>query len=183
MISAFLILMGYLILDLAADQLSFIDPTSLGLVAIGGLCFWLSQHRGHVLQALRVSWSGEGKSAQDKWQAYETLRNGRNLFMAMAALGFFIGAVGMLRNLEDPTRIGPAMAVSILSLFYGVLLGLLICGPLMHRVGVMLGADAATPPHMIDHLLQPPSASAPLSMGGVIIGPLALFFLILSVLD
>ena len=37
MISAFLLLMGYLILVLAADSVSFIDPTSLGLVAIGGL--------------------------------------------------------------------------------------------------------------------------------------------------
>ena len=38
MISAFLILMGYLILVLAADQLSFIDPIPR-LVAIGGLVF------------------------------------------------------------------------------------------------------------------------------------------------
>ncbi len=183
MLAALLILVGYLTLILAAGHVSFIDLTSLGLVAIGGLCFWLSQHGGHVLQALRVSWSGEGKSAQDKWQAYETLRNGRNLFMAMAALGFFIGAVGILRNLEDPARIGPAMAVSILSLLYGVLFGLLICGPLMHRVGAMLGADDTTPRHMIDHLLQPPSASAPLSMGGVIIGPLAMLFVVLSAID
>ena len=29
----------------------------------------------------------------------------------------------MLRNLDDPTAIGPAMAVALLTMFYGVVLG------------------------------------------------------------
>lgn len=41
------------------------------------------------------------------------------------ALGSLIGLVLMLQNLSDPSAIGPAMAVSLLTLVYGILISML----------------------------------------------------------
>ena len=41
-------------------------------------------------------------------------------------LGTLIGLVQMLQQLDDPTAIGPAMAVALLTLFYGVFFGELV---------------------------------------------------------
>jgi len=42
------------------------------------------------------------------------------LCIASGAMGTLIGLVQMLQQLDDPTRIGPAMAVALLTSFYGV---------------------------------------------------------------
>jgi len=44
-------------------------------------------------------------------------------------IGTLIGLVQMLTRLEDPSAIGPAMAVAILTTFYGALLGNLVFQP------------------------------------------------------
>ena len=49
-----------------------------------------------------------------------------DLAIASGLVGTLIGLVQMLQNLEDPNAIGPAMAVALLTLFYGVVLGELI---------------------------------------------------------
>jgi Na+/glutamate symporter len=38
-------------------------------------------------------------------------------------IGTLIGVVKMLQNMDDPSAIGPAMAVALLTLLYGILLG------------------------------------------------------------
>jgi chemotaxis protein MotA len=56
---------------------------------------------------------------------------------AMGLIGTVIGLVQMLGNLRDPSSIGPAMAVALLTTFYGALLANLIflplCGKLKQR--------------------------------------------------
>ena len=46
-----------------------------------------------------------------------------DLSIAAGTLGSLIGFVKMLSSLSDPSSIGPAMAVALLTLFYGVVLG------------------------------------------------------------
>ena len=64
-------------------------------------------------------------------------RTGQSLFSymgattpAMGMLGTLIGLVKMLQNLSDPGSIGPAMAVALLTTFYGSLLANLVMIPL-----------------------------------------------------
>ena len=64
-------------------------------------------------------------------------RTGQSLFSymgattpAMVMLGTLIGLVKMLQNLSDPGSIGPAMAVALLTTFYGSLLANLVMIPL-----------------------------------------------------
>ena len=42
---------------------------------------------------------------------------------AMGMIGTLIGLVAMLMNMSDPSKIGPSMAVALLTTFYGALLG------------------------------------------------------------
>lgn len=49
---------------------------------------------------------------------------------AMGLIGTLVGLVQMLADLENPEAIGPAMAVALLTTFYGAILGTVIMAPL-----------------------------------------------------
>ena len=53
---------------------------------------------------------------------------------AMGLIGTLIGLVQMLSTLSDPSAIGPAMAVAMLTTFYGALFAYLFCLPLASRL-------------------------------------------------
>ncbi len=53
---------------------------------------------------------------------------------AMGMLGTLIGLVQMLMQMDDPSKIGPAMAVALLTTFYGVLLANLIFLPIAGKL-------------------------------------------------
>jgi len=57
------------------------------------------------------------------------IRNMRWYIMSSGLLGFLVGLVQMLANLDDPAAIGPAAAVAMLTIFYSVVLILFICQP------------------------------------------------------
>ena len=49
---------------------------------------------------------------------------------AMGLIGTLVGLVQMLADLENPDTIGPAMAVALLTTFYGAILGTIVMAPL-----------------------------------------------------
>jgi len=49
---------------------------------------------------------------------------------AMGLIGTLVGLVQMLADLENPETIGPAMAVALLTTFYGAILGTIVMAPL-----------------------------------------------------
>ena len=53
---------------------------------------------------------------------------------AMGMIGTLIGLVQMLQSMEDPSKIGPAMAVALLTTFYGSMLANLICLPIAGKL-------------------------------------------------
>lgn len=53
---------------------------------------------------------------------------------AMGLIGTLVGLVQMLANLESPETIGPAMAVALLTTFYGAILGTVIMAPLAGKL-------------------------------------------------
>ena len=53
---------------------------------------------------------------------------------AMGLIGTLIGLVQMLANLDDPSSIGPAMAVALLTTFYGAVLANMIFLPLASKL-------------------------------------------------
>ena len=52
----------------------------------------------------------------------------------MGLIGTLIGLVQMLGNLEDPSSIGPAMAVALLTTFYGAVLANMFFLPLANKL-------------------------------------------------
>lgn len=53
---------------------------------------------------------------------------------AMGMIGTLIGLVNMLQNLSDPASIGPAMAVALLTTFYGAVLANVVFTPLATKL-------------------------------------------------
>jgi chemotaxis protein MotA len=53
---------------------------------------------------------------------------------AMGMIGTVIGLVQMLQTMEDPSTIGPAMAVALITTFYGALLANLVFNPMAGKL-------------------------------------------------
>ena len=54
---------------------------------------------------------------------------------AYGMIGTLIGLVQMLQSLDDPSSIGPAMAIALLTTFYGALLANIIALPIAEKLG------------------------------------------------
>ncbi len=63
-------------------------------------------------------------------RAVDFLRRAGDVAPAMGLIGTLIGLVRLLGNLDDPSQIGPAMAVALLTTFYGAILAHLVFIPL-----------------------------------------------------
>lgn len=62
------------------------------------------------------------------------LRKAGEIAPGMGLIGTLVGLVQMLAQLDDPASIGPAMAVALLTTFYGALLGTVILTPLATKL-------------------------------------------------
>ncbi len=62
------------------------------------------------------------------------LRRASEVAPAMGLIGTLVGLVQMLAQLSDPSSIGPAMAVALLTTFYGAILGTVIMGPMAAKL-------------------------------------------------
>jgi len=62
------------------------------------------------------------------------LRRAAEISPAMGLIGTLIGLVQMLANLQDPETIGPAMAVALLTTFYGAILGTAVFSPMAAKL-------------------------------------------------
>lgn len=68
----------------------------------------------------------EGKALFDAFGKYAP---------AFGMIGTLIGLVIMLKNMSDPSTIGPAMAIALLTTLYGALLANLVALPLADKLG------------------------------------------------
>jgi len=55
---------------------------------------------------------------------------------AMGMIGTLIGLVQMLQGMDDPSTIGPAMAVALLTTFYGSVMANIVCMPIAGKLRV-----------------------------------------------
>lgn len=71
----------------------------------------------------------DAQAARHKRSASIT-RRASEIAPAMGLIGTLVGLVQMLADLENPDTIGPAMAVALLTTFYGAILGTIVMAPL-----------------------------------------------------
>ena len=67
-------------------------------------------------------------------RAVSLLRRGADVAPAMGLIGTLIGLVQMLGNLDDPSSIGPAMAVALLTTLYGAIIAYVLFSPLATKL-------------------------------------------------
>ncbi len=53
---------------------------------------------------------------------------------ALGMIGTLIGLVQMLQTMDDPSKIGPAMAVALLTTFYGSIIANIVCLPISGKL-------------------------------------------------
>lgn len=73
-------------------------------------------------------------TAQRHQRSADVLRRAAEYAPAMGLIGTLIGLVQMLGNLQDPTSIGPAMALALLTTFYGAVLANVVFSPLAAKL-------------------------------------------------
>ncbi len=90
---------------------------------------------GVPVETIRKTLNEQLKSLEERHDMARSLFE----FMGMAApamgmIGTLIGLVQMLQNLDDPSTIGPAMAVAMLTTLYGALVANLVCIPIADKL-------------------------------------------------
>ena len=73
---------------------------------------------------------------------------------AWGMIGTLIGLVNMLNNLNDPSSIGPQMAVALITTFYGSLLANWLCLPVSNKLKADNAAEIQLKEIMIEGLLS-----------------------------
>lgn len=66
--------------------------------------------------------------------ASAVMRRGAEVAPAMGLIGTLVGLVQMLSNLSDPSTVGPAMAVALITTFYGAILGSMVFSPIAAKI-------------------------------------------------
>ena len=121
-------------MEMGSSVAAYFDGPSLLIVLLPTALFGASFHTPEGLaSAIRFALS-EQVDPQKAQKASVTLRTLHSLAIATGIVGFLIGLVAMLANLDDPAKIGPAVAVAILCPLYGTLLAEFLFRPLSQRI-------------------------------------------------
>lgn len=73
---------------------------------------------------------------------------------AWGMIGTLVGLVNMLYEMEDPTSIGPSMAVALITTLYGSILANWICTPVANKLKVNNASEIMMKEIMIEGLLS-----------------------------
>jgi chemotaxis protein MotA len=72
---------------------------------------------------------------------------------ALGMIGTLIGLVQMLQSMDDPSTIGPAMAVALLTTFYGSVMANLLCMPIAGKLKTRSREEVLIKEMMIEGIL------------------------------
>jgi flagellar motor component MotA len=124
---------------LGSPLVIFFDVPSLSIVVLGTVFITLGTHGtagcaalgkgvGRIIFPARTTQAEWGVSACQT--VVQVARTAGTSAILLAGCGAMIGLTQMLHGLDDPSQLGPAMAMAMLTSFYGILLNLLIFIPL-----------------------------------------------------
>lgn len=80
---------------------------------------------------------------------------------AFGMVGTIVGLVQMLSSMDDPSTIGPAMAIALLTTLYGALLANLIALPLADKLSNKIAIEEVNQSLVIDGIMQLRDNKAP----------------------
>lgn len=73
---------------------------------------------------------------------------------AWGMIGTLIGLINMLKNLNDPSTIGPNMAVALVTTFYGSLLANWVCIPVVNKLKITNSSEIQMKEVIVEGLLS-----------------------------
>jgi chemotaxis protein MotA len=73
---------------------------------------------------------------------------------ALGMIGTLIGLVQMLQSMDDPSTIGPSMAVALLTTFYGALMANIVCLPIAGKLRNRSGEEVTSKEMAIEGILS-----------------------------
>ncbi len=98
---------------------------------------------------------------RERDQFLERLDDGQRVFKsigdaapAFGMIGTLVGLVQMLSTMDDPSTIGPAMAVALLTTLYGAIVANLIALPISDKLGLKAKAADINSTLVIDGIMQ-----------------------------
>jgi len=122
---------------LGSPLIIFLDPTAILIGPVATLMLLIATFGfGTVQSAFGAGFRGlffSGDQAQHPERVRTVkmvARSGVNYSTLTGFIGGLIGLVQMLQNMEDPSAIGPAMAVCLLSAFYAVAMVMFVYYPM-----------------------------------------------------
>ncbi|ETX10648.1 flagellar motor protein PomA [Marinomonas ushuaiensis DSM 15871] len=117
----------------------------------------------------------KGQLSKEMNQSYIRHIKGSKIFKAfgdiapaMGMIGTLVGLVQMLANLSDPSSIGPAMAIALLTTLYGAMLANMVCLPLHAKLSTRADEELLCQKMILDALLAIQSGQNPRVLDGAL---------------
>jgi hypothetical protein len=130
--------MGVWLLNAGGDWMNFLDiPSALWTVGMTVGVMWMSYGPMAVLRAIRAAAFTDEK--QPRVQAavqVSILLRGQSVAWAAGLIGFICNLIILMRNMSDPSMVGPAVSCSLLVILYGSVLAEFFFGPLAAALAV-----------------------------------------------
>ncbi len=99
--------------------------------------------------------------------------NWAGLAGAMGMIGTLVGLVAMLLNMADPSAIGPAMAVALLTTLYGAMIGNIFGGPISAKLGIRNSDEILAKTMIIEGIMSIQSGDNPRTLEAKLLSFLA----------
>lgn len=113
----------------------FFGPTSL--IWVLGTLFaglWVGFGPETIPKAFKAALFSRPADAKERRRFANFFRQGHQLSWGAGLIGMIINLVVMLQNMDDPSAIGPGMAMSLLVVLYGAVLAEFVFGPLNYAM-------------------------------------------------
>lgn len=127
-----LLLAGMMFGGNIAHHIDFLSILLIAGLLVTGVTSWCSWRE--FGEALKAGLGRESISHAHAVRHVSVLRTVRQIALASGFVGFFIGSILMLSHMDDPTQIGPACAVLLLTSLYAATVAELILGPLISGI-------------------------------------------------
>jgi chemotaxis protein MotA len=106
--------------------------------------------------------------SKDRDNMLQRLSEGQRVFKAIGdaapafgMIGTLVGLVQMLGSMDDPSKIGPSMAIAILTTLYGALIANIIALPISEKLGGKLGEEDVHYTIVLDGVLMIRASKSP----------------------
>ena len=127
-IVGFVLAILLLMMGIGSNLEAMVDPPSAIIVL--GFVFGALLLSGADIPLMLRGIRPDGLTPDEAASAAEAWKRVRLFGLAAGGLGTIIGWTIMLRNMDDPAAIGPGLAISLLTLLYGVVLAFIVALPL-----------------------------------------------------